>query len=102
MDCDTHIVYSGLAANYPGTAMPVKQIYYDPSTTTTVVTEALSGYFTFTDTNAKLCGAVTCSVYAPGCINAYSGGHITIDASNNIIFDQNVALGWGLTSALIP
>jgi hypothetical protein len=102
VDCSNHIILSGAAANYPTTAMPLKKINYEPSTVTTTTTEALSDYFTFTDTDANQCGPVTCSVYDSGCSNAYSGTEISIDGSNNIIFKHDVALGWGLTSALVP
>ena len=83
--------------------MPVKKIYYDADLTTTTTSDALTNYFTFSDVTATPagCGAVTCSVYDSGCSSAFSGGHITIDASNNLVFDHNVALGWGLTTALV-
>ena len=102
-DCSTHIILSGLAASYPGTAMPVKKIYYDADLTTTTTSDALENYFTFSDVTASPagCGAVTCTVYDAGCLSAYTGGHITIDASNNLVLDHNVGLGWGLTTALV-
>ena len=100
-DCTDHISLSGLAASYPGTAMPVKKIYYDADVSTTTTTDDLTNYFTFTDTGASQCGAVTCTLHDSGCLNAYSGGHVSIDASNNLVFDHNVALGWGLTTALV-
>jgi len=80
--------------------MADKLINYDSTTPTTL--EALTGYFTFSDATAEPagCGAVTCSLYDFGCSTTYSGGHISIDSSNNIIFDHNVALGWGITTAV--
>jgi hypothetical protein len=82
--------------------MPVKKIYYDTSGTTT--SDDLTNYFTFTDTGATPngCGAVTCTLHDSGCVNAFSGSHISIDSSNNLVLDHNVPLGWGLTTTLTP